>query len=387
MFVQWRPEHIKQALEYAAFYDAEIYKKANLSIITYLDEEVIHGSSDTNSQSRAIELLGYIAQQKSQIEWAVNSEKCPREIEIIGILIDTLLDPNNSIHTKALQSLHTIGNSSNTAGNILRELIANCRYQDDSIEFPFDRPTSDEVLYDIPASYSFQGHETITDQMLELPQRVYSILYSKSAHTKRVALCFIEFMVKLNKRIIFTTDFCRELSRLNSDASVIVTRQAMQTIDSILTTFPSCYAVVWTWCELFTAILNNPDERNDALAREYFKKKILDNIVYFDGNKSPEHQLCWEIIKTMVEITSRIYFQNNISRLMSPNMISSQLINMTCSHIDQKNKYLALIVLNLICPFSSNNLDAIVNLVFSNNLFYVSIIYSTQCESTNEFRE
>lgn len=361
-------------MEYAAIYDAEIYKKSNQSIITYLDEDVINGSSDANSQTRAIELLGYIAQQKSEVDWTTSSENIPREIEIIGILIDTLLDPNGSIHTKALQSLQTIGSASNTAGKILRELIANCKYQDDSIVLPFDRPSPNEVLDDNVHVYSFSGHEAISDQILELPQRVYSILYSKSAHTKRAALCFIEFLVKLNKSIIYTTDFCKELSRLKNDLSVIVTRQAMQTIDSILTAFPSCFPVAWTWCEVYTSILNNPDERNDALAREYFKKKILDNIQNFDGNSAPEHLLCWELIKTMIEITSRLYFQSNISRLMSPNLVSNNLITMTCSHIDQKNKYLALVVLNLICPFSPSNLDAVVNLAFSNNLFYVSIV-------------
>lgn len=309
------------------------------------------------------------------MEWSTSSENIPREVEIIGILIDTLSDPNGSIHTKALQSLQTIGSSSNTAGNILRELIANCRYQDDSIMLPFDRPNPSEALDDNVPSYSFSGHEAIADQIQELPQRVYSILYSKLAHTKRATLCFIEFLVKLNKRIIFSTEFCKELSRLKNDPSVIVTRQAMQTIDSILTTFPSCFPVVWTWCELFTSILNNPDERNDALAREYFKKQILDNIQNFDGNSAPKHLLCWELIKTMIEITSRLYFQSNISRLMSPNLVSSHLITMTCSHIDQKNKYLALVVLNLVCPFSPANLDPIINLAFSNNVFYVSIVF------------
>ncbi|KAL5279783.1 NCAPD3 family protein [Megaselia abdita] len=365
----WHPEHIKQALEYAAKYDVEIYKKANQSIIPYLEDEINSGNGE--NASRAIELLGYISHQKLQVECSLISatEDIPREVEILRILIDTLLDPNVTIQTKALQSLQAIGSSSNTSGKILTELIVNCKYEDEDITLPFDYPAKIEVIEENVHSYSFTGSEILVDLIQELPQRIYYLLHSKQAHTKRVALCFIEFMVRLNKNIILRSDFCKEMSRLKSDSSVIVTRQAMQSIDSILSTFPNCYPVVWTWCELFTSLLNNPDERNDALGREYFKNKVLDNIRSFDGNKSPEHLLCWEILKTLINITSRLYVQSNISRLMVPNMVSYELITMVSSHVDQKNKYLALVVLNLICPFCSGNLDALVNLAFTNHLF------------------
>lgn len=351
-------------------------------------ENLIKNNTDINACSRAIELLGYIAQHESYVEWVLGREEVstiPREIEILRILIDSLKYSNATLHTKALQSLQSILSSPNTnAGKMFVELIKNCKFSDTEVELPFDCPKTVEEGSEEVTSYSFTGYDYLSEHIQDLPQRVYEILYSKTAHTKRVALCFIELIVNLNKRIVYKTDFCKELSRLKDDPSVIVTRQAMQTLDSILTKFPRCFPVVWTWCELFTSILNNTEEKSDSLAREYFKKKVLDNFRSFHESNAPEHLLPWEIIQNMFNNTSRIYFQNNMNRLLVPGMISRQLIDTIVSHLDHKNMYLALVVLNLICPYCKvDNLDFIVDSAFTVNLFNVSILvffwYSFLC--------
>ncbi|XP_055837602.1 uncharacterized protein LOC129906003 [Episyrphus balteatus] len=369
----WKTEQTQRALDYAAKYDAALFTRCNASIVDFLSEAVY--ADEVSIRSRAVDLFSKIILLESKVDWEMfrhQVSETPREVYIIKELIDSISDTNNSIKIKAIQAIQQglIKGSPNTK-KILIEGIKYAQVNDSDVKLPDEpRALENEIRYSKPKTpdpeYTFTGFEIVILSFLHLPEQIYPLFSNPVSHLRRAAVMFIEAIVKINPLIIFNTNFVKETCQLVNEPTLLVRKQTMIMVDSILETYPNCYPVIFVWCKIITPMLQDSDPKNIELALECFRKRVLVNIKGIDQTNKAEHFMPWVIIRTLLITQSRLYLQYSFHLALKKQMINQQIISTIESHILASNSTEAWILLNFICgKIKSKEPDSLIHCFIS----------------------
>ncbi|XP_055920724.1 condensin-2 complex subunit D3 [Eupeodes corollae] len=369
----WKTEHIQRALDYAAKYDAALFTRCNASIVDFLSEAVY--AEEVSIRSRAVDLFSKIILLESNVDWELFRHKVsetPREVYIIKELVDSIRDTNNSIKIKAIQALQQalIKGSPNTK-KILNEGIKYAQVNDFDVQLPEEpKVLENEIRYAKPKApdpaYTFTGSEILIVSFLHLHEQIYPLFSNPVSHLRRAAVMFLETIVKINPLIIFNTNFVKETCQLVNEPTLLVRKQTMIMVDSILETYPNCYPVIFVWCKILTPMLQDGDPKNIELAMECFRKRVLLNIKGIDQTNKAEHFMPWVIIRTLLITQSRMYLQYSFHMALKMQMINQQIISTIESHILASNSTEAWILLNFICgKIKSKEPDSLIHCFIS----------------------
>lgn len=179
-----------------------MFKKCNTSIVPWLEslsysKEIIH-------RSNAAEFLGKMLLIDSNVEWTLfenEVSRTSREIQILKILFETILDVNNGVKQKALTGLIKAFNGGN-------------KHVMDILQKAYSE--------DIPPVY-----EEIITEIKALLGKLLHLLNNQLAHIRRAAILLIEILATKSKDIIDSEEFKEVIMELPDDSTILVRKQSL----------------------------------------------------------------------------------------------------------------------------------------------------------------
>ncbi|XP_064539536.1 uncharacterized protein Cap-D3 isoform X1 [Drosophila montana] len=365
---EWKMGDEKIAIGYAAKYDAALYAKCNKSCTEML-LETIRAEDAVGIQIRTLELFERILQHQTQVGWQVfryDVSTEPREVALLTETIRCLDDKTSSVRRKASQVLSlSIKQGSPITTRILHEVISFVQYDDvktpqkpnaRQIELSLERPG------DLQYAYSFEGFEELEPEVKKMPKIIYERFMAANNGLARCSgLALLERLVQINQRIIYNTQFEREMSVLATDALSSVRKTALETIDSLLQSYNNCTILIDVYCRIWSCMLNDEDTVLQKLALHSFNRNVLMNIQPLEFSNEPKHLLPWHILTTLLTSQPRDYLQQRLTLLLqNENVVTPRLVNTIISHLNTPMATEAWTLLLLISSRITNNLDSII---------------------------
>lgn len=324
-------------LDIGVQYEAEMFKKCNTSMVPWLEQ--LANSKEIIHRSNAAEFLGKMLLVDSAVEWTLFEHEVssiPREIQILKILFEKIIDVNNGVKQKALNSLIKAFNSGNK--NVI-----------DILQKAFSNEVQKE-------------YEEISTEIKGLIVKILHLLNNQSAHIRRAAILLIEILATKNRDMIDSLEFKNVILKLPDDPTTIVRRQSLIILNKLLENYPNRSGLIELWTQCFLTLIKDSDSKIVELAMTSLKTHVFDKIQIYEKTKGGIHTMPWEILRSVLKLGDRNILKNVVDEWAKTKAINQKFLSVIESHIYSSNSVEALLLLSLIAKkMKSKNPDALVN--------------------------
>ncbi|KAH8285819.1 hypothetical protein KR018_009497 [Drosophila ironensis] len=368
----WKSTDFKVAIGYAAKYDSILFAKCNKSCSDFL-LEAVKADDAVGIQTRALDLMEKILLQQSEVEWTIfrhEVSKVPREVHLLREVMRCLNDRTFTVRRKACQVLIlALKQGSPMTRKILDESIQFVQFEDPNVS-ALAEPTAGqhELRFEKPGivqfAYSFEGPELLEEEVKNLPDIVYKrFLQADNGIARAAGVTLIERLVLVNPLIMYNTNFVKETSDLALDKLASVRKSALETMETLLEKYSNCFALIYVYCRISAAMLNDEDVALQKLTLESFNRMVLKNIQPLEYCNAAKHFMPWRIVSTLFMTQPRAYLETRFQAVLErePN-ISPKLVNVIISHLSTSMATDAWGLLLLLSSRITNNLDSLIDI-------------------------
>lgn len=242
IFLKLTNEEFALLLDVGVKYESEIYKATGTSLIPWLEEcsyakDVVQRSNSVEFLSKML-LLDVVFDPGALFESETPLK--PRQVEILKILFEKIIDVNNGVKQKALNGLIKGFNSGNKT---IAEILRNA----------FDRNRTEE-------------EDEICGEIRGLIHKLFHLLNNPLAHCRRAVILLLEVLATRNPDIIDCHEFRTVIMELPDDGTILVRKQSLIILNSLLEKFPNHAGLIELWTRSFLILIKDSDVKIVELA-------------------------------------------------------------------------------------------------------------------------
>lgn len=333
-----RAEDYAYLSDIALKYDTAMYSKCNVSIVPYLKQ--IEGHAEASTRVNIVEFLGKLATTDCTVDWELFKAEIsdiPREVQMIEILYNKLIDKTSTVKLKAFHCLLKILQNGNKVMKQLMRDTFYCAtadedeksylqmndvedlYQTAELELGISRNAFNFNLSSSPnnpgksldetnpkesqptkINSTVKGFETIEPQLRSLIDVIYEATLSQTSSIRRVALSCLECIVELNRNRIDDPVFEYVVVKLAKDPVMLMRRTTLNVLNQLLTRYPSYLPLIRIWSKCLLLFLDDSDQKLKESALESLKGNVFDNICRFEDSSSSRIFTPWMIVRSIL---------------------------------------------------------------------------------------
>ncbi|XP_050076123.1 condensin-2 complex subunit D3 [Anopheles maculipalpis] len=400
-----RPDDYAILLDAAVRYELVMYRKCNISIISYLKQ--IEAHADASTRTNVVEMISKLAMVDCSVDWELfRSEisNVPREIELIKLLHNKLLEKNNRIKLKAFQCLLKIlQNGNKTMKQIFHDAFYSANADEDEknylqmndveelfrtaeLELGISRAalsfahhpstfaneasssSGDNTIAVTKSSTTSQkltsdvaGIETIDEILKSLPNTIYDGMLSPTFAIRRVALPCLECILELNRNRIDEPIFDHIITKLAKDPVMLMRRTTLNVLNKLITLYPNYLPLIKLWSKCLLFFLDDVDQKLKESAMESLKTNVFDNICRYEDSSSRKVFTPWMIVRSILVIGKINVLKSAVDSWIQKSILTAKNLSIIESHIFTVNCSEAWIILSIIAnKMKSKNPDLVI---------------------------
>uniref|UniRef100_A0A182T0B5 Uncharacterized protein n=1 Tax=Anopheles maculatus TaxID=74869 RepID=A0A182T0B5_9DIPT len=424
-----RPDDYAILLDAAVRYELVMYRKCNVSIVGYLKQIETH--ADASTRINTVEMISKLAMVDCSVDWELFQSEIsnvPREIELIGLLHNKLLEKSNTVRLKAFQCLLKIlQNGNKTMKQIFRDAFYSANADEDErnylqmndveelfrtaeLELGISRaalnfghhPMSvanasssgcDKTIDDGKSSTTSQkltsdvaGIETIEGILTSLPNTIYDGMLSPMSAIRRVALSCLECILELNRNRIDEPIFDHIITKLAKDPVMLMRRTTLNVLNKLITLYPNYLPLIKLWSKCLLFFLDDVDQKLKESAMESLKTNVFDNICRYEDSSSRKVFTPWMIVRSILVIGKINVLKSAVDSWIQKSILTAKNLSIIESHIFTVNCSEAWIILSIIAnKMKSKNPDLVIktmNDILQQDTYILSVIKSWLADFT-----
>lgn len=333
-----RPEDHAYLSDVALKYDTAMYSKCNVSIVDYLKQ--IEGHAEASARVNIVEFLGKLAVTDCTVDWELfkaDISEIPREVQMIEILYNKLIDKTSTVKLKAFHCLlKVLQNGNKVMKQIMRDTFFCATadedeksylqmndveelYQTAELELGISRnalnfnlsstgdvskasndPKPKEAAEPSKIVSSIKGIDTIEEMLRSLIDVIYEATLSQTSSIRRVALSCLECIVELNRNRIDDPVFDFIIVKLAKDPVMLMRRTTLNVLNQLLARYPSYLPLIRIWSKCLLLFLDDSDQKLKESALDSLKCNVFDNICRFEDSSSSRIFTPWMIVRSIL---------------------------------------------------------------------------------------
>uniref|UniRef100_A0A182P5Z9 Uncharacterized protein n=1 Tax=Anopheles epiroticus TaxID=199890 RepID=A0A182P5Z9_9DIPT len=397
-----RPDDYAILLEAAVRYELVMYRKCNVSIVDYLKQIETH--SEVSTRINIVEMIARLAVVDCTVDWELFQSEIsniPREIELIKLLGNKLLEKANTVKLKAFQCLLKIlQNGNKTMKRILRDAFYSPHADEDEKNYlqmndveelfqtaelelgisrnalnfrqqgsssankPLDdkgEMTSSTSLSCPKLSSDVAGIETIEELLASLPNTIYDGMLSPISAIRRVALSCLEYILELNRNRIDEPIFGYIITKLAKDPVMLLRRTTLNVLNKLIALYPNYLPLIKLWSKCLLFFLDDVDQKLKESAMESLKVNVFDNICRYEDSSSRKVFTPWMIVRAILVIGKINVLKSAVDTWIQKSILTPKNLSIIESHIFTVNCSEAWIILSIIAnKMKSRNPDLVI---------------------------
>uniref|UniRef100_A0A182MM84 Uncharacterized protein n=1 Tax=Anopheles culicifacies TaxID=139723 RepID=A0A182MM84_9DIPT len=391
-----RPDDYALLLDAAVRYELVMYRKCNVSIVDYLRQIETH--AETGTRINIIEMIAKLAMVDCSVDWELfQSEisKVPREIELIKLLHNKLIEKSNTVRQKAFQCLLKIlQNGNKIIKQIFRDAFYSANADEDEknylqmndveelfetaelelgisrnvLNFAHQQTTSENCPpggSKAPASQKLvsdvAGIETIEDILNSLPNTIYDAMLSPMSAIRRVALSCLECILELNRNRIDEPIFDHLVTKLAKDPVMLLRRTTLNVLNKLIALYPNYLPLIKLWSKCLLFFLDDVDQKLKESAMESLKTNVFDSICRYEDSSSRKVFTPWMIVRSILVIGKINVLKSAVDSWIQKSILTAKNLSIIESHIFTVNCSEAWIILAIIAnKMKSKNPDLVI---------------------------
>ncbi|XP_053663912.1 condensin-2 complex subunit D3 [Anopheles marshallii] len=398
-----RPDDYAILLDAAVRYELVMYRKCNVSIVDYLKQIETH--AETSARINIVEMIARLAVVDCSVDWELFQSEIsnvPREIELIKLLHNKLMEKSNTVKLKAFQCLLKIlQNGNKTMKQIFRDAFYSANADEDEknylqmndfeelfqtaeLELGISRnflnfghqPSSsganessrDKSLAGVSESLSIQkltsdvpGINMIEDILTSLPNAIYDAMQSPMSAIRRVALSCLECIVELSRNRIDEPIFDHIVTKLAKDPVMLMRRTTLNVLNKLIALYPNYLPLIKLWSKCLLFFLDDVDQKLKESAMESLKTNVFDNICRYEDSSSRKVFTPWMIVRSILVIGKINVLKSAVDSWIQKSILTAKNLSIIESHIFTVNCSEAWIILAIIAnKMKSKNPDLVI---------------------------
>ncbi|XP_058462510.1 uncharacterized protein LOC131437282 [Malaya genurostris] len=407
-----RPEDYAYLSDIAVKYETAMYSKCNVSIISYLKQ--IEGHSETCTRVNIVDILGKLATVDCTVDWELfktDISDVPREIQMIELLYNKLIEKNSTVKQKAFHCLLKILQQGN---KIMKQIIKDTFYcatadEDEKsylqmndmdelyrtaeLELGISRNALNFNLSSVSVnacsnsvqsvltnkiSSTIRGIESIEDKLATLSDVIYEATLSPTSSIRRVALSCVECIVELNRNRIDDPIFEHVIVKLAKDPVMLMRRTTLNVLNQLLGRYPNYLPLIKIWSKCLLQFLDDSDQKLKDSALESLKSNVFDNICRFEDSSSGKIFTPWMIVRSILVLGKINVLKAAVDSWIQKSILTQKNLMIIESHIFTVNCSEAWIILSIIAnKMKSRNPDVVIKTM--NEILQVDMYNSPVC--------
>ncbi|XP_058832494.1 condensin-2 complex subunit D3 [Topomyia yanbarensis] len=407
-----RAEDYAYLSDIAVKYETSMYSRCNVSIVSYLKQ--IEGHAETTARVNIVDFLGKLATVDCTVDWELfkaDISDVPREIQMIEILYNKLIEKSSTVKLKAFHCLLKILQNGN---RIMKKIIKDTFYcaTADEDEKSYLQMNDMEELYQTaelelgisrnalnfnlssanrnmrsnsvqPASPTkksseVNGIETIEDKLHTLSDVIYEATLSPTSSIRRVALSCVECIVELNRNRIDDPIFEHVIIKLAKDPVMLMRRTTLNVLNQLLASYPNYLPLIKIWSKSLLLFLDDSDQKLKDSALESLKCNVFDNICRFEDSSSSKIFTPWMIVRSILVLGKINVLKTAVDSWIQKSILTQKNLMIIESHIFTVNCSEAWIILSIIAnKMKSRNPDVVIKTM--NEILQVDMYNSPLC--------
>ncbi|KAL9703146.1 hypothetical protein quinque_006664 [Culex quinquefasciatus] len=393
-----RPEDYAYLSEIALKYETAMYSKCNVSIVDYLKQIETH--AETTTRVNIVEFLGKLACTDCTVDWEVfkaEISEVPREIVMVELLYNKLIEKSSTVKLKAFQCLLKILQHGN---QVMRQIMKDtffCAtadedeksylqmndmeelYQTAELELgisrnvlnfttnsrdsnkPSNQSTQEECSKPAKIISNIKGIETIEEKLLSLIDVIYEATLCPTSSIRRTALSCLECIVELNRNRIDDPVFEHVVVKLAKDPVMLMRRTTLNVLNQLLQRYPSYLPLIKIWSKSLLLFLDDSDQKLKESALESLKCNVFDNIARFEDSSSSKVFTPWMIVRSILVLGKINVLKAAVDSWIQKSILTQKNLTIIESHITTVNCSEAWIILSIIASkMKSRNPDVVI---------------------------
>uniref|UniRef100_A0A182NNB9 Uncharacterized protein n=1 Tax=Anopheles dirus TaxID=7168 RepID=A0A182NNB9_9DIPT len=402
------PKVFSRADDYAILLDAAVryehamYSKCNISIVDYLKQIETHAEAST--RINILEMIAKLAVIDCTVDWELFQSEIsnvPREIEMVKLLHNKLIEKSNTVKLKAFQCLLKILQNGNKT---MKQIFHDAYYSPDAdedekkylqmndvedlfqtaeLELGISRSvlnfsqhatadvnkSSDEgstsnsnnVRVQHKISSEIVGIETIEEILISLPNVMYDAMLSPISAIRRVSLSCFECIVELNRNRIDEPVFEYIITKLAKDPVMLLRRTTLNVLNKLIALYPNYLPLIKIWSKCLLFFLDDVDQKLKESAMESLKTNVFDNICRYEDSSSSKVFTPWMIVRSILVIGKINVLKSAVDSWIQKSILTPKNLSIIESHIFTVNCSEAWIILSIIAnKMKSRNPDLVI---------------------------
>ncbi|XP_040155589.1 condensin-2 complex subunit D3 [Anopheles arabiensis] len=398
-----RPDDYAILLDAAVQYELTMYSKCNVSIIDYLKQIETH--SDAGTRINIVEMIAKLAVVDCTVDWELFQSEIsnvPREIDLLQLLGNKLLEKSNTVKLKAFQCLLKILQNGNKT---MKRIFQNAFYsphadedeknylQMNDVEELFqtaelelgisrnvlnfsqhtvsthNKPSdcNDGLVGDTArprpkiSSQDVPGIEAIEEMLTSLPNTMYDAMLSPISAIRRVALSCLECILELDRNRIDEPIFEYVISKLAKDPVMLMRRTTLNVLNKLLALYPNYLPLIKLWSKCLLFFLDDVDQKLKESAMESLKINVFDSICRYEDSSSRKVFTPWMIVRAILVIGKINVLKSAVDSWIQKSILTPKNLSIIESHIFTVNCSEAWIILSIIAnKMKSRNPDLVI---------------------------
>lgn len=187
----------------------------------------------------------------AKVEWTLFENEVsliPREVDILKLLFEKIIDVNNGVKQKALGALIKAFNSGNVS---VTEIFMNAFRKDGETTF-----------------------EDINKEIKGLFEKLCHLLNNPLAHIRRAVILLLEILATRNSDIIDCKEFREAIMELPDDGTILVRKQSLIILNTLLEKYPNHAGLIELWTKCFLILMKDSDVKIVELAMNVSRKMV-----------------------------------------------------------------------------------------------------------------
>ncbi|XP_055613751.1 condensin-2 complex subunit D3 [Uranotaenia lowii] len=394
-----RPDDYAYLSDVAVRYETAMYSRCNVSIVDYLKQ--IEGHADTTARVNIVDFLGKLACLDCTVDWELfkdNLSEVPREILMIEILYNKLIEKNSTVKLKAFHCLLKIlQNGNQIMKKIMKDTFFCATAEEDEKNYlqmndmeelyrtaelelgisrnalnfnltsskgPKERSESTEqpsVPQNHKITSNIKGIERIEEKLRSLLDVIYSATLSTTSSIRRIALSCLECIVELNRNRIDDPVFEYVVVKLAKDPVMLMRRTTLNVLNTLLARYPSYLPLIKIWSKCLLLFLDDSDQKLKETALESLKVNVFDNICRFEDSSSSKVFTPWMIVRSILVLGKISVLKSAVDSWIQKSILTQKNLMIIESHIVTVNCSEAWIILSIIAgKMKSKNPDVVI---------------------------
>ncbi|XP_055622448.1 uncharacterized protein LOC129766012 [Toxorhynchites rutilus septentrionalis] len=412
-----RQEDYAYLSDVAVKYETAMYSKCNVSIVGYLKQ--IEGHVESSTRANIVEFLGKLAVIDCTVDWELfktEISEIPREIQLIEVLYNKLIEKNSTVKLRAFHCLLKILQNGNkimkliirdafhcaTADQDEKSYLQMCDmeelYQTAEIELGISRNAlnfnlsctrssnavvdtgkpSDQPSRPTKITSEIKGIETIEVKLHALIDVIYEATLSPTSSIRRIALSCLECIIELNRNRIDEPVFEYIVLKLAKDPVMLMRRTTLNVLNHLLQRYPSYLPLIKIWSKCLLLFLDDSDQKLKESALESMKCNVFDNICRFEDSSTGRIFTPWMIVRSILVLGKINVLKAAVDSWIQKSILTQKNLMIIESHIFTVNCSEAWIILSIIAgKMKSKNPDVVIKTM--NEILQADVYNSPVC--------